>query len=123
MELRQEISPNAISRYDDTGITIADTLYQQSLIVSAKTLIYPWQVTSVHQLLANVWDEVLRLAPKIVILGTGRKQEFPSPLQLSPLYNANISVEIMSTHSACRTYNVLLAEDREVVGALIFSII
>jgi uncharacterized protein len=38
---------------------------------------------------------------------------------LAPLYQAGIGVEVMDTRAACRTYNILLAEGRRVVAALI----
>jgi len=54
-----------------------------------------------------------------MLIGTGTVQRFPDPVALRPLIEAGIGFEIMSTPAACRTYNILVAEDRQVVAALI----
>jgi uncharacterized protein len=54
-----------------------------------------------------------------VLLGTGATFIFPEPALLAPLRKAGIGVEVMDTAAACRTYNILLGEERNVVAALI----
>ena len=56
-----------------------------------------------------------------MILGTGASQKFPPPATLRPLIEAGIGFEIMDTAAACRTYNILVAEDRNVAAALIIA--
>ena len=55
----------------------------------------------------------------MVLLGTGRTFVVPEPRRLEPLRAAGIGVEVMDTAAACRTYNILLGEGRNVVAALI----
>ena len=55
------------------------------------------------------------------IIGTGSTFTFPEPQLLAPLRNAGIGVEVMDTPAACRTYNILLGEGRNVVAALIVT--
>ena len=62
---------------------------------------------------------MVELAPEIVLLGTGAQFRFPEPALLAPLYKAGIGVEVMDTPAACRTYNILLGEGRNVVAALL----
>jgi len=57
----------------------------------------------------------------IVLLGTGQRQQFPSPAVLRPLLERRIGVEVMDSFAACRTYNILMAEGRDVVAAIIFD--
>ncbi|WP_419613488.1 Mth938-like domain-containing protein, partial [Thiolapillus sp.] len=57
--------------------------------------------------------------PDVILLGSGTNQLFPHPSLFIPLMQAGIGYEIMPTHAACRTYNILLAEDRRVLAALI----
>ena len=59
------------------------------------------------------------LEPEIVLLGTGQNQHFPHPRLTSPLLNRGVGVEIMDTAAACRTYNIIMAEGRRVVAALL----
>ena len=58
------------------------------------------------------------LKVEIILLGTGAAQRFPAPATLRPLVDAGIGFEIMDTFAACRTYNILVAEDRRVAAAL-----
>jgi len=61
------------------------------------------------------------LAPELVIFGSGSRLRFPKPVLLQPLMARRIGFETMDTAAACRTYNVLLAEGRAVVAALLFE--
>jgi len=60
-------------------------------------------------------------APEILLIGTGARQHFLAPALLRPLLAAGIGVETMDTQAASRTYNILMAEGRRVVAALIPS--
>jgi uncharacterized protein len=57
-----------------------------------------------------------------VIFGSGVRLRFANPRLLEPLMARRIGVETMDTSAACRTYNVLLAEGRAVVAALLFEL-
>ena len=49
------------------------------------------------------------------------RQRFPQPKLMKALFNARIGLEVMDLGSACRTYNILVAEHRNVAAALIFD--
>ena len=57
--------------------------------------------------------------PEIIIFGTGKEQVFPDPALFVPLMERGIGYEVMNTGAACRTYNILLSEERRVLAALI----
>jgi uncharacterized protein len=78
-------------------------------------------VGSVEGLAADHMAAIVELAPEIVLLGTGASLRFPEPALLAPLYKAGIGVEVMDTPAACRTYNILLAEGRKVLAAVIVA--
>ena len=61
------------------------------------------------------------LGCEILILGTGMKQRFPHPSLMKSLMAARIGLEVMDLGSACRTYNILVAEHRNVAAALLFD--
>jgi uncharacterized protein len=65
------------------------------------------------------FESLLDRKPELVVFGTGAKQRFPHPKLLASLTQKNIGVEIMNTQAACRTYNILMAEDRQVLAALL----
>ncbi len=71
------------------------------------------------ELLADHLEALIGLAPELVILGAGQRQELPPPEALAPLLEAGIGVEVMDTGAACRTYSVLAAEGRRVALAVV----
>jgi len=58
-------------------------------------------------------------APEVLLVGTGLRQRFLAEACLRPLLAAGIGVETMDTQAAARTYNILMAEGRRVIAALI----
>ena len=70
--------------------------------------------------LANAVKVTLGPKGRNVILGTGARQRFPHPRLTAPLARSGIGVEVMSLQAACRTYNILVAEERKVAAALLF---
>jgi uncharacterized protein len=81
----------------------------------------PWAVTAVPDIGAVTAGLLLAGAPDIVIIGTGNTQIFPRPEQLRPLIEAGVGLEIMNTPAACRTFNILVGEGRNVLAALILA--
>ena len=61
----------------------------------------------------------LALAPTILLLGTGTERFLPDVELMAALAQRRVGLEIMSTPAACRTFNVLLQEQRRVVAALL----
>jgi len=90
-----------------------------SAIVTATSVAENWGPTSVETISVAQVAAIAELAPEIVLLGSGATFRFPEPALLAPLYAAHIGVEVMDTNAACRTYNILLGEGRNVVAALI----
>jgi uncharacterized protein len=64
---------------------------------------------------------VLALEPELVIFGSGAMLRFPPPSLYRGLIDARIGLETMDSAAACRTYNVLAAEGRSVVAALLWD--
>lgn len=110
-----------IRGYAAGRIRINETDYRRSLIITPEQLIDDWPAQTVGDLSTELLTPVLALQPQILVLGTGKQQRFPGAAQLTALYETGIGIEIMDTAAACRTYNVLVSEDRAVVGALIIE--
>jgi len=62
---------------------------------------------------------MLELDPELVLLGTGDRMQFPPQSITQPLMQQSVGLEVMNTAAACRTYNVLAHEGRNVVASLI----
>ncbi len=108
-----------IQSYSDDGIQVNDNTYQSSLIITPERIIGHWPPRSVTELTPQYWQAVLALTPSIILLGTGKQQVFPESPVLKCIYAAGLGLEVMSTSAACRTFNVLNSEGRNVVAALL----
>jgi len=107
-----------IRSYTPGEVRIGERTFRSSVIVAASTLIEDWRPRSATALEPADLEPILGLEPEVLLLGTGARQQFPARELLARLYGARIGFEIMDTGAACRTYNVLLAEGRVVVAAL-----
>jgi uncharacterized protein len=109
---------NLVTRLDSGVVGIGAREYRSSVVVCASTVIEDWPVRQVADLAAGL-EAVLDLRPDILVLGTGETQEFPPPALLARITGRRVGFEVMDNRAACRTYNVLRAESRNVVLALI----
>lgn len=123
MPLAEEIisGRNSIQAYQPDQLTINERVYSQSLVLSASDIITPWPVQEVANLEAQNLQQIVELEPEVILLGTGEKQVFPDIEVLGYFAQLGIGIEVMTTGAACRTFNILVAEDRKVVAALILS--
>ncbi len=91
-----------------------------SSFLLGRTFVDPrWPPAGFGDLNAEHLAAVLAHEPELVLVGTGDRLQFPADTVLRPLQAAGIGYEIMDTPAACRTFNILAAEDRLVVAALL----
>lgn len=114
---------NLITAYSETYIEINKQRYSHSLIVMPEKLMTDWNVEDFAHLTK---DHIARIAnfdkginAEVVLLGTGAKHQFLHPKIYQSLTAKGIPLECMTTAAACRTYNILMSEGRNVVAALI----
>ncbi len=112
---------NAIARHGPGGVAVNGTEYTHSVVVPWSGPVMDWSVAAFDLLAAEHFARLAALKPELVIFGSGPRLRFPKPAWLQPLMALRIGVESMDTAAACRTYNVLLAEGRAVVAALLFE--
>jgi len=108
----------AINAYDDSGVTINSRCYTNSIVVSREKLLDNWSPSLPEHIDESHIQQLILLAPEIILLGTGKTLRFPHPAISALAMQQGIGFEVMDTGSACRTFNVLAAEDRNVVAAL-----
>ena len=111
----------AITAYDAEHIAVNGRRLTKSFLLTPQRLIEDWPPASFDSLTEPDLAAVADLGCRIVLLGTGSRQRFPAAALLRPLIERRIGVEIMDSHAACRTYNILMAEGREVAAALIIE--
>ena len=78
-----------------------------------------WPIQSFDSLEAFDFAKMVDLKPELILIGTGSRQRFPKPELLKALIEAKIGFEFMDSQAACRTYNILVGEGRQVLLALI----
>lgn len=121
MKLSQDLSATAprIRSYEPGRITINDETYHTSVIVTPERVLTDWPPADLTELDSEHLQALLELEPELVLLGTGPEQRFPSQQLLREVIRQGIGVEVMNTGAACRTYGILVAEERRVVAALL----
>lgn len=112
---------NLVTGYGEDFIEINKTRYAQNLIVLANELILDWNVSSFDALTAENFANVVKLNPEVLLLGTGSKHRFLHPKLAQNLIESGIPIECMTTAAACRTYNILMSEGRQVAAALLIK--
>ena len=110
---------NTITGYGDGYVEINQTPYAHAVLLSSDGAISEWSVQSFEGLEASHFSQMVDLNPELILIGTGSKQRFPKPELLKSLILAKIGFEIMDSQAACRTYNILVGEGRQVLLALI----
>lgn len=123
MQLHRSDIPgtNFVRFQSESEYFINDVLYTRSIIVSADRIVDDWTPRSVAELTLDDFQMLAEFDAEIVILGTGRTLEFPSPALFAPLIEQKCGYEVMSSHSACNTFNILLGDERKVVGAILIE--
>ncbi len=111
----------SITAYDAGFIAVNGRPLTRSFLLTPRHLIEDWAPESFEALAESDFSAIANLGAPIVLLGTGARQRFPAPGLLRPLLARRVGVEVMDTHAACRTYNILMAEGRDVAAALLIA--
>ncbi len=106
---------HAVQSYGEQSVVIHQVTYQHSLIVNADTVISPW----LDDFTAASLEPLLALNPEVIIIGH-TQVNFQLPIAVrTHLLQHKIGIECMQLGAACRTFNILLSENRAVVLGLI----
>ncbi|WP_131783401.1 Mth938-like domain-containing protein [Legionella gresilensis] len=111
----------AIQGYSETEVKIDSVIYEHNIIVSKHGVITDWPLSDIQHLKEENLVPLLTHSPNIIIIGHALEGKFAPISLLHTLSNQRISLESMSIGAACRTYNILLNEQREVALGLILS--
>ena len=109
---------NLIRSYAPGELRIGEEVLHGPCIVTAATVIRDWRAASPLTLGAAELAPLFELAPELVLLGTGGRQQFPHS-SVRALFSARgVGLEVMDLGAACRTFNILVQEERRVAAAL-----
>ncbi|MSQ49001.1 MAG: hypothetical protein EXR30_01265 [Betaproteobacteria bacterium] len=115
---------NTFSGYGEGFVLVNDQRLEAgtagSIIVLPERIV-SWEVAGFEALKEADFQIFLAMNLEVLLLGTGNKQRFPHPRLTQALAARRIGVETMDLQAACRTYNILMAEQRHVAAALLFT--
>jgi uncharacterized protein len=109
---------NTFTGYGEGFVQLNGERRESSLLVLPERVM-DWPPASFEALAEAHFALIAELRPEIVLLGTGARLRFPHPRLTASLARAGIGLEVMDVQAACRTYNILMAEERVVVAALL----
>jgi uncharacterized protein len=112
---------HAITAHGPGYVAVDGHRHSRSLLLLPGSIDPDWGPDRFEDLAAHHLAALADLGDTVVLLGTGSRQRFPAPPLLRPLLEAGISLEVMDTAAACRTYSILMAEGRKVAAALIIE--
>ncbi|HEX2830118.1 MAG TPA: Mth938-like domain-containing protein [Burkholderiales bacterium] len=118
LHLTKAAGRNLFTGYGDGYVSVNDQRYTRPVIVAPEGEVEPWNPQSFEALTADDFDVLTARSPELVLLGTGSALRFPKPDVIRPLVTAGVGFEAMDTRAACRTYNILMAEGRQVIAAI-----
>jgi len=112
---------NLIHAYTRTSVSVNGEAHTHSILVPPTGPVIDWPVRTLEDLSEADFEAVIEARPEVLILGTGPTLRFAHPGLLRRLMAVRIGVETMDTAAACRTFNILVAEGRQVMAALLIA--
>jgi len=114
-------SGNVVTGLGPGWVRIGATDYRDNLVLTPKSIVTGWAPAGFDGLTESDFAPILSGKPEVVLFGTGTAIRFPHPRLTRALTDARIGLEVMDTPAACRTFNILAAEGRGVVAALLMT--
>lgn len=110
---------NVVTGVGPGWVRVGTVEYRESLVLTPAAIAPGWGAAGFAGLVEEDFAALLVHTPEVVLLGTGAAIRFPEPRLTRALVAARVGVEVMDTPAACRTFNILAAEGRAVVAALL----
>jgi len=114
----------SITAYGPGWVAVNGQRHTSSLLLASTGTPQPWQCSSFEDLSEAHFEALLSLSnepPELVVFGSGSRLRFVRPALVASLMHKRIGLETMDTAAACRTFNILAAEGRRVIAALLLE--
>ncbi len=121
LHLNSATGLNTISGHGAGFVQVNQQRVTTPLILLPDRLIAPWNITDIGALSMADFTLLIEMKPEIVVFGSGSAFRFPDARILAAFSQARIGFDVMDTPAACRTYNVLMGEGRNVTAALVIG--
>lgn len=112
---------NTFTGYGSGYVMVNKQRIEKSVVVLPDRIISDWAATTFEALAPEHLAALADLGCEIILLGTGNQLRFPRPEIMRPIAQSRAGLEVMDVQAACRTYNILLAEERSVAAALLLG--
>jgi uncharacterized protein len=111
----------SISGYGSGWVGVGSEKIVESVVLGSRGQRFAWVCDRFETLCATHFALLAEQSPELVIFGSGERIRFPQPDWLADLYAKRIGIETMDTQAACRTYNILAGEGRDVLLAVLIE--
>jgi uncharacterized protein len=112
-------SGNVVTGTGPGWVRVGAAEYRDNIVLTRESVAAGWASSGFEHLTEADFEALLAGKPEVVLLGTGASLRFPPPRLSRALMAAGVGLEVMDTQAACRTYNILAAEGRNVTAALL----
>jgi len=119
LHLQTNTTQRLFSGHGPDYVAVNGQRFTRPVVVTAEAVHTDWSAPDFAGLAPAHFEYFLALKPEVLLFGTGARQQFAHPNLYHELIRAGIAIEFMDTPAACRTYNILVAEDRRVVAAVL----
>jgi uncharacterized protein len=110
-----------VNAYGPGWVSVDGEKIWSSVVIGSKGQRFAWECASFESLSASHFSRLAEHGPELVIFGSGERIRFPNAVWLQALYAKRIGIETMDTQAACRTYNILAGEGRDVMLAVLIE--
>jgi uncharacterized protein len=121
LTLEANAGVNLVRSYSNAVLRVGEQVFHRSCILTPDAILPDWRPTKVEEIVESDLQALFAVKPELVLLGTGDRQRFPSVQIRGAFVRAGIGLETMDLGAACRTFNVLVQEERRVCAALLFG--
>ncbi len=111
----------SINAYGPGWVSVDGEKIVASVVIGSRGQRFNWDCARFEDLTAAHFNRIAEHQPELVVFGSGQGILFPKGEWLKNLYSARIGIETMDTQAACRTYNILAGEGRDVMLALLIE--
>ncbi len=114
-------SANKIIAYSDNWFKLSDRTVQKNIVISKNHIHEDLLTKNYHDFALQHLNKLMSWQPEIILVGSGKTSNFPNKEWGDYVNKKNIGFEIMDTGAACRSYNLLIDEGRNVVACLFLA--
>jgi len=102
-------------------IKVGNEEISENVVLFRDSIQRGWKTGNIENLGEDDLSDLISAQPEIIIFGTGWQSHLPARELVFSLARKGIGFESMDTPAACRTFNILVSEGRDVAAVLIIE--